>query len=301
MKRRDFLKSLPCLGLATAVIPSDAALISSSFIKVKKEEINLRYKNLPNDLVGFKIGLITDIHLGGWMSDEVILNSLNELKNSGCKILLLGGDLIWVPDTPIEFTDNIFSSKYFHKTDRISAEYVFEGLKNLIDQVNFEYGTYSVLGNHDRWSSDNSYQIIQNTKNSKLLLNEHQIIKVGNSLIDLYGSEDYWTGIPKLPKYKYEKNIFSIFLSHNPDYLSYGYHKKNIFFNLGLAGHTHGGQVKLPFFGALTYNVADLRYKEGLVEYNDTKFYTSRGLGFVELPIRINCPSEITVFTLYSY
>ncbi len=102
--------------------------------------------------------------------------------------------------------------------------------------------------------------------------------------------------VSKLPLFN--ENSFSILLTHNPDFSSFVLHDKNIKFNLSLSGHTHGGQIKLPIVGALGYNISDLRYKEGLVDYQETKLYTSRGLGYVELPIRINCPPEVTIITL---
>lgn len=114
------------------------------------------------------------------------------------------------------------------------------------------------------------------------------------------GSDDYWTGIPStsaMPDKK-EPGQVRIVLSHNPDYLSHLLEKTRFEFDLGLSGHTHGGQIKLPLIGALHYNIKDQRFAEGLFSHPRAVTYTSRGIGVVGLPIRINCPPEVNVFTL---
>jgi predicted MPP superfamily phosphohydrolase len=94
-----------------------------------------------------------------------------------------------------------------------------------------------------------------------------------------------------------EKSI-KICLAHNPDYFVELQKKSPVKFDLSLAGHTHGGQIKLPIWGSLIYNVENRQFAEGLVETNQSSYYTSRGIGVVEIPHRINCPAEVCIFTL---
>ena len=65
-----------------------------------------------------------------------------------------------------------------------------------------------------------------------------------------------------------------------------------------LGGHSHGGQIKLPFFGPLILPPMAEKYSEGLYRLNHMQLYVNRGIGTVGLPFRLNCPPEITVITL---
>jgi hypothetical protein len=68
--------------------------------------------------------------------------------------------------------------------------------------------------------------------------------------------------------------------------------------DLMLAGHTHGGQVRLPFLPPLHLPPLGRKYVEGLFRQGETQLYVNRGIGAVGLPFRLNCPPEITVLTL---
>jgi len=67
-----------------------------------------------------------------------------------------------------------------------------------------------------------------------------------------------------------------------------------------LAGHTHGGQVRLPFLGALVLPPMGKNYAEGHFQIGHMQLYVNRGIGTVGVPFRLNCPPEITIFTLQS-
>jgi predicted MPP superfamily phosphohydrolase len=65
-----------------------------------------------------------------------------------------------------------------------------------------------------------------------------------------------------------------------------------------LAGHSHGGQVRFPLVGALHTPPGGKKYVEGLFRMGRMQLYVNRGIGTVGLPFRLNCPPEITLFTL---
>jgi predicted MPP superfamily phosphohydrolase len=67
-----------------------------------------------------------------------------------------------------------------------------------------------------------------------------------------------------------------------------------------LAGHSHGGQVRLPIVGALHRVDGGKKYIQGLFRLGKMQLYVNRGIGTVGLPFRLNCPPEITLFTLTS-
>jgi predicted MPP superfamily phosphohydrolase len=303
--RRDFLRCLPAASAALShtahaalQTASQQQLLEVSPNGIHLEQVTLTYENLPDDLEGYRFSFISDIHLGGWLKDEIVEDALLLAKRHGSRALFLGGDLIWVPDNHAGLSDSLNNKKYAHGTDEELGELVFHELARMIRPHQFQDGVFAVLGNHDRWSNYDAFRILGRESQTQFLLNETATISVGNATIELFGSEDLWSGIPQKPSFTEHKNIFRILLTHNPDFASFVFHRTRNNFELALCGHTHGGQVKLPLLGALAYNITDTRYGEGLVDYGTTKFYTSRGVGWVELPIRWNCPPEVTIFTL---
>jgi predicted MPP superfamily phosphohydrolase len=306
--RRDLLKFIPTAAGILAPAAASASSIETFFSVpdnkiispngIHLEKVELFFSDLPEDLIGYTFSFMSDIHLGGWLKDEVVEEALALAASNNSQALLLGGDLIWVPDNHAGLSDSFINRKYEHGTDEELGELVFHELSRMIRSHSFRDGVYSVLGNHDRWSNYDAYKILSQKSQTQLLLNQTATIQIGKSTIEIFGSEDLWTGIPKNPQFKKNKNNFRILLTHNPDFASFVYHKEKIEFQLALCGHTHAGQIKLPYVGALAYNITDTRYGEGLVEYGNSKFYTSRGIGWVELPVRFNCPPEVTVFTL---
>ena len=307
MNRREFLTSIAASSgvvMASSSSQSFAAMnqyqhansISPSGIRL--EELTLYYRELPSTLDGYTVSFIADIHLGGWMKDAMVIEALDLAASKNSSALFLGGDLIWVPDGHARFSDSFFNPKYTKGKDEDLAQLVFSELARMIKPYSYTDGIYTVLGNHDRWSSYTAYEILSQESQIKTLKNSAISIPKGNARLQVFGTEDLWTGIPSLPNFTGDKNEFSILLTHNPDFASFAYHRAHIPFNLSLSGHTHAGQIKLPLIGALAYNIEDNRYAEGLVDYGATKFYTTRGVGWVELPFRMNCPSEVTIITL---
>ena len=70
--------------------------------------------------------------------------------------------------------------------------------------------------------------------------------------------------------------------------------------SLVLSGHTHGGQIRFPLIGAKALPPLGRKYVEGWFHFGNLQLYVNRGLGTVVVPVRFNCPPEITLFTLRS-
>lgn len=90
----------------------------------------------------------------------------------------------------------------------------------------------------------------------------------------------------------------TVFLVHEPDYIEKS--AKTHRFALQLSGHSHGGQIRIPFLTPLVLPCGGKKYFAGLDRVEDTYTYTNRGLGMTNLPLRIGSRPEITVFTLHS-
>jgi predicted MPP superfamily phosphohydrolase len=90
-------------------------------------------------------------------------------------------------------------------------------------------------------------------------------------------------------------------MAHEPDYAdTVMAHPRGHLVDLMLSGHSHGGQIRLPFLGPLILPPLGEKYPEGHYRFNRMQLYVNRGIGTVGLPFRLNCPPEITVITLQS-
>ena len=120
--------------------------------------------------------------------------------------------------------------------------------------------------------------------------------------IYLAGVDDYWEGSYSLPRalQRVPEDACRILLSHNPD-VNEDIENQKERIDFIMSGHTHGGQFVLPFVGALYVpSPFGKKYLAGLVHDGERQTYISRGLGSFFVPIRLNCPSDVSLLTLRS-
>lgn len=192
--------------------------------------------------------------------------------------------------------------------DLISDENGIEKALNLTGKIAKKYPVYIVLGNWDYWSLDfavNDFKKKLEDTGAKVLINKADRISIGSEFIDILGVKDpYTSGDIKgdLDKTMDEINKSGdncmLLLAHSPNVIKEAA-ESNI--DLVLVGHTHGGQVYIPY---LTEKFIPARRKsgvgfvEGLYEIDHTKMYVNRGIGTSTLPFRFLLPPEITIITL---
>lgn len=240
----------------------------------KIENVKLPSKNLPSQLEGLRIAMISDVHVGLYMLEDDMLQYTEAINN-------LKPDMIFIPgDFVTSKTDEIFP---FVKA--------FSGLKA-------RYGTYTCLGNHDYFGDPNI--ITEKVRNAgmKVLRNQTEELEINGAKLMLSGVDD---GIhANFKKVSYEAgslNTARILLCHKPYYFETAVAGK---FDFMLSGHTHGGQIVLVDFLGVKLTPAALasQYISGKYRRGDSLMYVSRGIGTIGLPVRVNCPPEITLFTL---
>ncbi len=245
--------------------------------EVTEEEFAVR--NLPPAFDGFTITLLSDIHSSVYMS-KTDMDGFVALANG------LKSDMIVVPG---DFVSGLTEEVYPFA----------ESFSNL----QAPHGVYGVTGNHEYYTQDPDRVIREvDACGVKLLHEECVSIKKNGSEILVVGIDDAPRGqiaarrirsalsraVPGAPR---------ILLCHRPYYLA---EAEDLNIDLVLSGHTHGGQVVLGRFGNTVITPASLAspYVWGRYRKGGTEMYVSRGIGTVGLPIRINCPSEITRITL---
>lgn len=284
MKRRTFLKRtfgtfLTVLGLGSGGY-FYANRIEPSLLEINKLEI--KHSLIPPSFNGMKIVQFSDTHLG-------FHYNVNQFKKLAERINQLEPDLIF-------FTGDLLDEP--NKYDEINK------VAPILQQLNATIGKYCIYGNHDHGGYGSEiYRNLMELSNFTVLLNESLLIKqTDGSSISLLGIDDRMLGRPDLEKAMKQvpQDSFKILLSHAPDVadeaLNYGIHWQ-------LSGHSHGGQVKIPFAGALVIPPFAQNYPEGLYSIgadNPLSLYVNRGIGTTRLPFRFMAKPELTVFTLIS-
>ena len=291
--RRKFVSQV-ALGLAA--VPFFSLIYGMTIGKYNFKVIRqtLFFPDLPEAFDGFKITHISDIHSGSFDDEEKIKYAINLINEQESEILLFTGDIV-----------NAKADEMHPWID------TFKGLKN------FEYGKFSVLGNHDYgayldWKSekakDDNFEAIKDLHRQidfKLLMNEHIIINKGTDEIKIIGVENWGKNFGEFGDIdKATENIdplnFKILLSHDPSHWEYVVkrHVKNI--QLTLSGHTHGMQFGIEIPGFFKWSLAKYIYKQwaGLYSEFGRYVYVNRGFGFHAYPGRVGIMPEITVIEL---
>lgn len=269
ISRRQFLK----LGLAGSfLIASYPILIERYMIMVNTYRIG--FKNLPQAFHGFRIAHLTDLHYGSLMPDFIIQNVVNRVNRLDIDVIACTGD-------------------YVHEDD--STEQI-DTVWPILSQLKAKNGVYSVLGNHDHWA-DTDRSLYWLERSGQNIRHRSQAIEKNGQRIWLAGTGDLWEddlGIDEALS-AVPDDEFKIILTHNPDMADQNYNHTIDFI---LAGHTHGGQVRLPFLGAPMVPVNNKSYTSGIFSTKNGTLFISRGIGWAILPIRFNCTPEIAILEL---
>lgn len=256
-------------------------LVYSHFIGTKGlfiREYAVSSNKLPKSFDGFKIVHFTDLHYGTTIKNkemEKLINEINDLK----------------PDIVV-FTGDLIDQHYNIKEDEVIT------LANYFNRIDAKIGKYIVNGNHD--ISNKYYELLDkidyidmNNKNTLIYYND-------NTPIILVGLDDYLEhelNIEDAFNYINENNYYTILLAHEPDLIDKVY---DYGIDLMLSGHSHNGQVRIPFFGAVYTPVGSKKYYDAEYEINTTKIYISGGLGTSDAEFRLFVHPSFNFYRLYS-
>jgi predicted MPP superfamily phosphohydrolase len=311
ISRRSFIKGTFAGTAAASVVAGLFGELSRNVVTgdIRFEQVTISLSDLPNEFDGYKIGFLSDIHLGMWIPSEWIEHSLQRLAQEKIDLLVLGGDYIMLNDMPFWQLFGLTRNDDFKELrPKAAASAIYNEVVRLISQYKFPDGTVAVPGNHDHWNYSHIFeQTFRNASTLRLLINEDFDVVRGDQRLSFFGVDDYLTGLPTRPSARFTARPAGsrILISHNPDYVSNLLVADTVnplqssLFDVALCGHTHGGQICLPGATPVAVQVADTRFASGLFEISSVQTaYTSRGLGFVGVPFRINCPPEVSVITL---
>lgn len=208
----------------------------------------------------------------------------------------------------IVFTGDLFDRRRYYNKD-----YSYQLIDRLIA---LEFPLYYVSGNHECWSGDYDGIIKKlSSKGVHIMDNRYEIIEANGVDLAVMGLTDpAYYYLENKPEFRTYKGIISVndhlrrlmsdtkgydqvLLSHRPELIEL-YQAENV--PLVLAGHAHGGQVRVPYVGGLYAPAQGFLpdYSEGLHEVGNTKLIISRGLGNSSFPFRVNNPPELVIINL---
>ncbi len=283
ISRRRFLTTglSGCAGLAVY-----SGEIERHWVEVTSREIRLR--SLPAALEGMKIVQLSDIHLDEFTEPFLLRHSIEQINRIAPEVVLLTGDFVTYELTP----------------RRLSLKSAWQ-CAEILSQLKCPQ-RYAILGNHDVWLSSDEVTRALVAHGIPVLNNAYLPLERNGGRIWLAGVDDPVCGEPDPDKaipvsIRNVPNEPVILMCHAPDYADDLLTRPSgQAVALMLSGHTHGGQVRLPFAGALDLPLGGRKYVEGLFRLGSMQLYVNRGIGTVGVPFRFDCPPEITSFTLRS-
>ncbi|MBF0564546.1 MAG: metallophosphoesterase [Nitrospirae bacterium] len=289
MNRRQFLKhSLR----AFTVFGVSKGMFNSSRFELTLDYVPIQIDGLPLQFKGTKIAVLSDIHSSLLVGKDLIATAAKMAMEARPDMIVLLGDFISGRMHPKKIIDSAFDVKYV------------DVCADALSTLRAPMGIYGVLGNHDFWGGDAAIEAICTKFTMKFRVewlrnSAVELTRQGGSIY-LLGVDDFWEQSCSING-AYEgldRNSVKILLSHNPD-INAGIDPLYKKIDIVLSGHTHGGQVVLPIIGSpFLPSVYGQRYRIGLIEDNGRRVYVTRGIGHTILPIRYNCPPEVTIIVL---
>ncbi|MBW4561726.1 MAG: metallophosphoesterase [Mojavia pulchra JT2-VF2] len=258
------------IGICTLLY---ARLIEPNWIEINSLQLTLPH--LSSEFNGYRIVQISDIHRDQWMSSRRLRRIVSLVNKQKPDLVAITGDLI----------------------TRHSPKLI-PTLKLPLSQLKPQDLTVAVLGNHDH--ENDSAAIIQTLEQSGIfhLGNNVYTLKRGSALLHIAGVDDVGMGKDRLDLVLQQlpPEGAAILLAHEPDFANISAATKR--FDLQLSGHSHGGQVRVPFFKPIILPPLGEKYYLGRYQVGEMIQYTNRGIGMTGLHLRLGARPEITVFTL---
>ena len=294
MSRRKFFAAL---GGAVAVggVGSYAWRIEPHWLEVVQRDLPLA--NLPADLVGKTVALISDLHVGPAVDDDYLREAMDRVNGLRPDLVLVAGDLMSA-----------------HRDDHSL------NVASLLGRLNKpSLGIFAVPGNHDYgfgWLKPAlADRLTERLAGVGIRLLRNELVRIGGGgagskgRLQLIGVDEFWANDgftdesgpgqffkPEKPLAALDPAAPAVVLIHNPDAVDVD--RWGDFRGWFLCGHTHGGQVRLPLIGPILLPIKNRRYSMGEVDLgNGRRLYVNRGVGYLRR-IRLLCRPEITLFRM---
>ncbi len=239
-------------------------------VEITRHEVFI--DDLPEAFDGYRIAFLTDTHVAGFVRRafyELVIAETNRFEPD---LILLGGDFVsWNRHIPLM-------------------------AQVLLTDLRARDGIFAILGNHDYWAGGDEVRAAMEARGVQFIINRAVPLRRNRAEITLAGIDEMYRGEPDV------EGTFAqvtpgpcIAVTHHPD-LVHALVGRRV--DLLVCGHTHGGQIRVPFFGAIVVpSRHESRFASGFHRLGEVLLYVSRGIGAIP-PIRILCKPEVATFTL---
>lgn len=262
---------------ATLAVPFAAAGYGTFIGRTQFElrEVDLTMPDLPKALEGIRIAQLTDIHCGPFLSPrdvETVVGMVNETRPH---LAVITGDLITRPEDPLRAC-----------IERLGS-------------IRAEAGIYHCLGNHEVFA--NAEEFVEERGKAlgmEVLRKRSALVRFGDARLNLCGVDYQRKHLPYLKNAEamIDPLAFNILLSHNPDVFPVA---AAMGYDLVIGGHTHGGQVTMEIVEQwVNASRFFTPFVAGAYRSANSALYVSRGIGTINLPMRVGALPEITLLRL---
>jgi len=244
--------------------------------RIDVTRIVLPVRGLPPALEGLNACQISDFHVDRDEDMERLESAVALINRHRPDFVFLTGDYFSGPSTMRRY---------------IGA------FRRALSELRPAIGAFAVAGNHDHWSSYERIAEALTGAGVQILANESRRLRIRDQSLVVVGVDDLWSrrAEPSRAFADVRSDECAIVLAHNPDTAIYLRHLSP---GVVLSGHTHGGVVRIPFYGSPIRSILRIgpQFYAGLNRYDNFYIYTNRGLGTFWVRIRINCRPEISRF-----
>ena len=270
-------------GVAALYLALHAVLVAPFQLSVSEHEVPIA--DLPEPFDGYTLVALADVHAPPYGRHGQLQRAVEVARAVGPDLVVLLGDygasFGW---------SRAISARFYHAS--------MPGAGELLASLRAPDGVIGVLGNHDYYFDGPAVARWLQAHGVRVLVNEHVVIERGDARLVIGGTDDLDRGhidpaagcadAPPAP---------TIVLAHNPDSVSRLTPARRM--DLVMSGHTHGGQIVIPGYGALVTfaQVCTRTAPSGWVPNRRAPLLVSRGLGG-DIPLRFNCPPEVLVVRL---
>ena len=277
MSRRATLRLAPLIAVPAAAAGGLAYTfgLEPAWLSVRRVPVALA--RLPRAFHGYRVAQISDIHMGDWMDKARLTEVVALVNRQQPDLVAITGDFVT------------------HHPEAYAADLV-DSLRTLRARD----GVVAVLGNHDHWTDAGLVRRLLRDSGIVDVSNDVRTLRRGTEALHVAGVDDVWEQQHRLDQVleKLPAAGAAVLLAHEPDFADTSAATGR--FDLQISGHSHGGQVSVPFHGPPILPPYAHRYPRGLYRVGAMLQYTNPGVGMVRPHVRFNCRPEITLFSFQS-
>jgi predicted MPP superfamily phosphohydrolase len=234
--------------------------------------VEIPIAGLAEELDGYRIVQLSDLHIGNFDTRARGFEWARHANRLDPDLVAVTGDLVTL------------------------GTRFYEDVGDVLGELRAKDGVFVSMGNHDQWDPETFCRVIE-SKGPRVLRNEHRIVRRGSAELVVAGLDDWSTDRDDLDRTLAERpeGAPTVLLSHYPEFFEEAARRD---VDLVLSGHTHGGQIGVPFAGRMTLSRFARQRAAGLHERGRSRLYVHAGLGTTGPPMRLGVPPEIAVFVL---